>query len=128
MPKAFRFHLKPLKYYVSKKGMMNVHYPFIMYEATNCFVPYVVLQEGHEYLKSLGNGRAYWYIFPYQHNSYSTVAKCFSVLVHDNLPLLFALGVIWVQEKKNNWKRNTRAQLEISAMGFAPLTKPMYNL
>ncbi len=34
---VFSISLKDVKVLCLKKGMMNVHYPFIMYEATNCF-------------------------------------------------------------------------------------------
>lgn len=34
---GFLISLKAVKVLCLKKGMMNVHYPFIMYEATNCF-------------------------------------------------------------------------------------------
>lgn len=58
--KAFWFHLKLLKYYVSKKvWWMSITLSLCMRPRT-AFAPSVVLQEGHEYLKSLGNGRAYW--------------------------------------------------------------------
>lgn len=67
VPKAFRFHLKMLKYYVSKKvWWMSITLSLCMRPRT-AFAPSVVLQEGHEYLKSLGNGRAYWCPSPTPH-------------------------------------------------------------
>ncbi len=80
--RSFRFHLKMLKYYVSKKvWWMSITLSLCMRPRT-AFAPSVVLQEGHEYLKSLGNGRAYWYPSPTPptpYNSYGTVAKSVSL-------------------------------------------------
>ncbi len=124
--RSFRFHLKMLKYYVSKKiWWMSITLSLCMRPRT-AFAPSVVLQEGHEYLKSLGNGRAYWYPSPY--NSCGTVAK--SVSLTKSLTI-YHYYLSWVpSEVRKNMVPATEKAIQEATLNSNrfPPTKPVHNI
>lgn len=106
--------LKVVKVQCLQKGMMNVHYPFIMYEFTNCFRTLCSVTRRSWIFEKPWEWKSTLVSSPHIIHTRLGREERFSDPVLDNLPLLFVMcHLIWGFRSR---ERNPRARSQLKPM------------